>query len=120
MSAWFQSKRGLTLSVVSAAGSLGAVILVPATSLFLVLSDWKEAYWFLAILLLVLILPIGMVLIRNRPDEVGLKAFGEDEDGPQGQLRSTQKVGVILGSDATFLEALRTSLFAKLTFGYFV
>ena len=120
VSAWFQSKRGLTLSVVSAAGSLGAVILVPATSLFLVLSDWKEAYWFLAILLLVLILPIGMVLIRNRPEEVGLKAFGENGDELAGKLRSTNKVGVILGRDATFLEALRTSLFAKLTFGYFV
>ena len=120
VSAWFQSKRGLTLSVVSAAGSLGAVILVPATSLFLVLSDWKQAYWFLAILLLVLILPITMVLIRNRPEDVGSKAFGENGDGPQGQLRSTQKFGVLLGRDATFLEALRTSLFAKLTFGYFV
>ena len=61
-----------------------------------------------------------MVLIRNRPEEVGLKAFGENGDELAGKLRSTNKVGVILGRDATFLEALRTSLFAKLTFGYFV
>ena len=106
--------------MVTGAGSVGAMVLVPATSLFLVLFNWKEAYWFLALLLLFLILPIGILLIRNRPQDIGLQPFGANNDGTQGPVKSTNSVGSILGRDATFLEALRTSLFAKLTLGYFV
>ena len=120
VSAWFQTRRGLTLSMVTGAGSVGAMILVPATSLFLVLFNWKEAYWFLALLLLFLILPIGILLIRNRPQDIGLRAFGANSDETQGPVKPSNRVGSILGRDATFLEALRTSLFAKLTLGYFV
>jgi sugar phosphate permease len=120
VSAWFQTRRGLMFSIVSGSGSFGAMILVPATSLFLVLFNWKEAYWFLSLLLLFLILPIGILLIRNRPQEMGLQAFGADGGGTQGALRSDKKVGTMLGRDATFLEALRSPLFAKLTLGYFV
>ena len=120
VSAWFQTRRGLTLSIVSGSGSFGAMILVPATSLFLVLFNWKEAYWFLSLLLLFLILPIGILLIRNRPQEMGLQAFGANGEGTQGAIRSDKRVGTMLGRDATFLEALRSPLFAKLTLGYFV
>ena len=96
------------------------MILVPATSLFLVLFNWKEAYWFLSLLLLFLILPIGILLIRNRPQEMGLQAFGANGEGTRGAIRSDKRVGTMLGRDATFLEALRSPLFAKLTLGYFV
>ena len=60
------------------------------------------------------------MLIRNRPQEMGLQAFGADGEETQGAARSNKKVGTMLGRDATFLEALRSPLFAKLTFGYFV
>ena len=120
VSTWFHTRRGLTLGLVSGAGSFGAMILVPATSLFLVLFDWKEAYWFLALLLLLLVLPAGILLIRNRPQDLGLEpmaasdvATGVDRDA----ISNNEK---ILGRDATFREALRTPLFAKLTMAYFV
>jgi|TARA_Y100001001_G_scaffold27633_1_gene23131 hypothetical protein len=51
---------------------------------------------------------------------MGLQAFGADGGGTQGAIRSDKKVGTMLGRDATFLEALRSPLFAKLTLGYFV
>ena len=48
VSAWFLTRRGLTLGLVSGAGSVGAMILVPGASVFVVLLDWKDAYIFLA------------------------------------------------------------------------
>jgi len=120
VSGWFQTRRGLMLSIVSGSGSFGAMILVPVTSLFLVLSDWKEAYWFLSLLLLFLILPIGILLIRNRPQEMGLQPFGAIQGGIESLTRADKKAGTMLGRDATFIEALKSSLFAKLTLGYFV
>ena len=119
VSAWFYTRRGLMLGLVGGAGSFGAMILVPATSLFLVLFDWKEAYWFLALLLLLLVLPAGFLLIRNRPQDVGMEPLGLAEGRPGGG--GTRTGGeMLLGRDATFREALRTPLFVRLTMGYFV
>ena len=120
VSGWFYTRRGLTLGLVSGAGSFGAMILVPAASLFLVMFDWKEAYWFLALLLLLLVLPAGFLLIRNRPQDMGL----EPQGASNGEISHDSTVGSgvekLLGRDATFREALRTPLFVKLTMGYFV
>ncbi len=118
VSAWFHTQRGLMLGLVSGAGSFGAMILVPATSLFLVLFDWKQAYFFLALLLLVVVLPAGFLLIRNRPQDMGLEPLGPAGGGPGGG--ATTGGEMLLGRDATFREALRTPLFVRLTMGYFV
>ncbi len=120
VSAWFYTRRGLMLGLVGGAGSFGAMILVPATSLFLVLFDWREAYWFLALLLLLLVLPAGFLLIRNRPQDVGLEPLGLAEGGPGSGGGARTGGGMLLGRDATFREALRTPLFVRLTMGYFV
>ena len=120
ISAWFNTRRGLTLGLVSGAGSLGAMILVPATSLFLVLSDWKEAYWFLGLLLLLLVLPGGFLLIKNRPKDLGLEPLSASVDESGGGPVAGTGAERLFGRDATFKEALRTPLFVRLTMGYFV
>jgi sugar phosphate permease len=119
-SAWFRSNRGVTLGLITGGGSIGAVILVPASSGFEVLFSWQEAYMFLGLLLLVLILPVSMLLIRDRPLDMGLEPYGElsppkGEDG--GASSSSELVPV---RDSTFGEAIRTAFFWRLTFGYFV
>ena len=113
VSQWFMARRGLTLGLVSGAGSFGAMILVPATSVFLVLLSWREAYLFLAVLLLLVILPVGILLIRDRPEDKGLEPYRADDQSGGGRRR---------GGDVnfSFMEAVRTPMFQKLTFGYFV
>ena len=120
VSGWFHTRRGLTLGLVSGAGSMGAMVLVPAASLFLVLLDWKDAYWFLALLLLVLVLPAGFLLIRNRPQDMGLEPLGASKNAPGSARAARYDQLKLLGRDATFREALRTPLFVRLTMGYFV
>ena len=120
ISAWFYTKRGLTLGMVSGASSFGAMILVPGTSAFLVLGDWKQGYWFLGLLLLVLVLPAGFLLIRNRPYDVGMEPFGGSNPAPGSRQASSVQRQTLFGRDATFREAITTALFRKLTLGYFV
>ena len=114
VSQWFLSRRGLTLGLVSGAGSFGAMILVPATTTFLVLLTWREAYLFLGILLLLVILPIGIFFIRNRPEDMGLEPYASDDAGAGTGRRRGGSVNF------SFIQALRTSMFQKLAFGYFV
>ena len=90
------------------------MILVPATTVFLVLLSWREAYLFLAVVLLLVVLPIGILLIRDRPEDKGLEPYSEGEAAAGGGRRRGGDVNF------SFMEAVRTSTFQKLTFGYFV
>ena len=111
VSAWFHSNRGVTLGLIAGGGSVGAILLVPGASLFVVLFEWQQAYLFLGLLLLVLVLPIGYFLIKNRPEDVGLRPKGEPGGGAE--------PGSLVRRDTTFREAIRTPFFWRLTFGYF-
>ena len=108
VSQWFVVRRGLTLGLVSGAGSFGAMILVPATSTFLVLLSWREAYFFLAILLLLVILPVGILLIRNRPEDKGLSPLGAGDNLSAGAGRRRDA-----DADFSFMDAVRTPHVAK-------
>ena len=118
VSAWFYERRGLILGMVNSGGSLGAMVLVPATSAFLVLLDWREAYLFLGVVLLLLILPLGFILIRNRPQDMGLEPMGKP--GGAAMTAGSSQDLERSGRDLTFKEAARAPIFWRLTFGYFV
>ena len=120
VSAWFLHRRGLVLGLVSSAGSMGAILLVPGASLFLVLFDWQMAYLFLGSLLLAIILPLGILLIRNRPQDMGLEPQAAPAGQPAKGGSDSSESSSLFGRDAEFLEAVRSPMFQKLTFGYFV
>lgn len=121
VSQWFVSNRGLTLGLVGGAGSFGAMFLVPGTSILLVAFTWREAYFFLGLFLVFVVLLLGIGLIRNRPEDMGLAALGSGEraNAPAGS-RNTSTYAAMERRNFTLSEAIRTSFFQKLTFGYFV
>ena len=120
ISAWFYARRGLTLGLYTSAGSFGALILVPAASVFLILFDWRDAYYFLGGLALLVILPIGIIFIRNTPGEMGMEPLGDSADLRRRGRAGGEDSTPLFGRDATFRQALGSNLFYRLTFGYFV
>ena len=120
ISSWFFAQRGLTLGIMSSAGSFGALLLVPAASMFLVLFDWREAYYFLSALLLGIVLPAGLLLIRNRPQDVGMEPLGDASDLRRRRSDPEDTAQDLYGRDANFRDTLTSNLFYRLTFGYFV
>ena len=120
VSQWFVVRRGLTLGIVSGAGSFGAMFIVPATSAVLVIYSWREAYFALGILLVAVILPFGILLIQNRPQDKGLSAYGSGERANVSGGGGNASAAAIERANFTFSEAIRTPFFQKLTFGYFV
>ena len=120
VSQWFLTRRGLTLGITGGAASFGAMLLVPATSAFLVWLAWREAYLFLGLLLLALVFPIGAFLIKNRPQDMGLLPYGQPSGAASGPGAAVARGSGAAFSDVTFGQALRTGFFYRLTFGYFV
>ena len=118
VSSWFFQRRGFTLGLINGGGAIGGVALVPASTVFLELFSWQQAYQFLGVLLLLVIFPIGLLFIRNRPEDVGLKPEGAPPM-TSGADEASENPALAF-RDSTFAEALKTPFFWKLTFGYFV
>lgn len=76
VNSWFEANRGAVLGGVFAASGLGGIsagLVLPA---LVAGSGWQGGFLFLGGLILVLIVLPGVVLVRSRPEEVGLRPFG--------------------------------------------
>jgi len=68
---WFIKKRGLALSLMGLGGVVGSA-LIPSLNNQLILNLGTNFTWrFWSVLLIALMAPLGWVLIRNKPEDVG-------------------------------------------------
>lgn len=98
---WFDRSRGVAMGIAAGGMSAGQLVVVPlATTLTLTLG-WRSSFLWLGVGLLVLIVPIGAWLIRNTPEERGVRAFGAE--GPvqtAAQAAATRQAGRVSVSEA--------------------
>jgi len=112
---WFLSKRALAVMLVGLGGALGGMIF-PLLNNYLILTfGWRIAYRILAGGLWILYVPITLLLLINRPEDVGMTPHGKiaasaSEDG-----------GEVIVPEPAFKQsqAIRTSAFWILTFVVF-
>jgi sugar phosphate permease len=73
---WFEERRGLVVGMIGGAASAGQLVFLPL--LVWVTSEWgwRAAVGLMSALLLGLALPAAFLLMRSRPADVGLRAFG--------------------------------------------
>jgi MFS family permease len=72
LSHWFQTKRGTANGVAVSGIGLGTFLLVPLSQYFISLWGWRLAFVMLGALVLVFLLPLNALLLRHRPQEMGL------------------------------------------------
>jgi MFS family permease len=92
---WFVAQRGRAIGILSMGGSLGTVILPLAASPAIEVWGWRGAWIALAVLVLVLTIPAG-VLVRRRPEDLGLYPDGapgptETSVAPRGTAATKQR-----------------------------
>lgn len=80
VAAWFAPhRRGLGTGVMSAGGPLGSFITGPLVPMFVAMGPMGWRYnWYSLGTVVVLIAVLDLVLLRNRPSDIGLRPFGED------------------------------------------
>src|SRR5438445_4165624 len=78
---WFVRHRGLALSIAFSGVGVGSVTLLPWLQSLIEREGWRAACWALGILVLVLLAPPNL-LLRQRPDDLGLIPDGAGSQGP--------------------------------------
>ncbi|MFN8524750.1 MAG: MFS transporter [Chloroflexota bacterium] len=110
---WFVKRRSLAMSVGSVGTSLGELITVPLAMLAVKSAGWHDAFRIIAGFMLLVVLPVGALLLYNRPSDRGLKAYGADD--PSAPRRAAAGA-----SELTLADAVKSPQFWQLGFGFFV
>ncbi len=73
---WFRTHRGMILGAFGAATSTGQLIFIPAMASLTVNIGWRAAIQLLVAISILVLVPVA-IFMRDRPEDLGLKAFGE-------------------------------------------
>lgn len=74
---WFYRRRGIVLSISTAAMSVGGLILTPFAAVLIRWQDWRIAWLVLGALVLVLALPMMAFFMRDKPEDMGESPDGD-------------------------------------------
>jgi MFS family permease len=116
---WFARRRALAISIAFSGAGFGAIILLPWLQAIIQRDGWRQSCWTLGLLSLAVLLPINL-LVRRRPEDVGL-----EPDGDAGLDKSVaQRRPNIVDPTWTAIawtpgRAIRTARFWWIVVGYF-
>ena len=102
---WFVQRRGLVLGILGTAFATGQLVFLPLISRTIEASGWRTASLGIA-LLAALTIPLVLLVIRDRPADVGLRPYGAT--GPlTAEEQSTNTTGSAWRAARTALSTLR-------------
>jgi len=117
LSKWFHRQRATAMAFTTTGSSVGGLLLVPLTAYLIGLVGWRMAWGMLGLLVLVLVVPLAFILLRDDPEEMGLRPDGDaplsDGDQPKPALPGPLEV-------AYWCDAFRSTPMWQLCGGYFV
>ena len=115
---WFVRRRGLALSIAFSGVGIGSITVLPWVASLIAEAGWRAACLRLGILVLVLLAPLNL-LLRRRPEDLGLEADGTAAGSAVVKQTSNVVNHAWAAIDWTLWRALRTARFWWLAGGYF-
>jgi len=112
---WFKARRGLAMGLLAGGMSAGQLIIIPLATAMTVALSWRTSTVCLGAALLVLVLPLAYLLLRDSPEESGLRAYGASETAAPMAEAAAPQTGRV-----TVIQAAGTSQFWLLVATYFV
>jgi MFS family permease len=76
---WFVRRRGRAMAIAGLGGALSTATLPPLGRLLIDGVGWRMSYLIFGIVIWLVIVPVAVFLVRNRPEDVGLHPDGADE-----------------------------------------
>ncbi len=112
---WFYKHQGLILGLVTMATGLGGSVLSMGLTGIIVASSWRYAYCFIA--LLIAFLALLYLLVRDRPEQMGLRPYGLETLAVQ---KKTAAPANTEWAGLTLAENLRKPQFYLMVLGIFL
>jgi MFS family permease len=116
---WFVRRRGLAVGIAFAGVGIGSITLLPWVQSMIDGAGWRQASLAMGILILVVLAPLNL-LLRKRPEDIGLRPDGDAAPLP-GVAASPSNIvdATWAATDWTLSRALGTARFWWLALGYF-
>ena len=76
---WFVSRRGRAIAMMGLGAVLSSAIFPPFARFLIVNIGWREAYGVIGAVAIVLIIPVTLLVVRNRPEDMGMFPDGSPE-----------------------------------------
>jgi sugar phosphate permease len=73
---WFSTRLGLALGIASAGIGVGIMVVVPLVQILITSNGWRAAYSSLAAIVFLGLLPLGLIVLRGRPEDLGQQVDG--------------------------------------------
>ena len=116
---WFVRRRGLAMSLAFAGVGVGSIIVLPWLQTIIASDGWRAACWAAGLLVLALLAPLNL-LLRWKPEELGLEPDGDraSHDVAAASRRTNVVDPAWVAVDWTLARALRTARFWWIVVGY--
>jgi MFS family permease len=79
---WFVRRRGLAVGLAFSGVGVGSVVLFPWLQRLIDGPGWRAACWALAALVVLLLVPLNVLVPRQRPEDLGLRPDGDPAPAP--------------------------------------
>jgi MFS family permease len=90
VSQWFIVRRGRAMAIMGLGGAI-TIAVMPNLGQFLIeLLSWRGAYVVLGLMVWAIVLPIGIFVVRNKPEDIGLMPDGA-RDLPEDEIRRIKR-----------------------------
>lgn len=111
---WFKKSRGLAMSLVVSGIGLGGFIFSPIIANLIMTMGWRQAYYIMGLVILVVGLPIILLIFKNRPEDIGLTVYGEGE-----KIIASKNIKALTAVDIDVAEAKKSAFFYIYMVGIF-
>lgn len=101
---WFDRQRGRALALAALGMPASSAVLPPLNTWFIDHWGWRTSWQLWAVLLWAVMIPVALLLVRNRPDDLDPEPGHRPPGGAAG-------VGVAAAESFTLREAMRTRAF---------
>lgn len=79
---WFTTRRGLVTGLLTASNASGQMVFLPALAWLTTVYGWRWAAISVSIVAMVIVFPIVAIVVRDRPQSIGIEPYGATEPVP--------------------------------------
>lgn len=118
---WFARRRGLAIGIAYAGVGAGSIFLFPWLQTLMAADGWRAACISLGLVVLALSGPLNVLLLRRRPQDLGLQPDGDAEQGAPGSAKPASQIvdPSWVATEWTLARAVRTARFWWIATAFF-